>query len=123
MLEQESDLLLHASLNNQARVHNGYHYPRSLSTAISSSRHFKTFCNEFKAAIKNDFAKYYAIANISSKTSSTQFYRLFKQFDIFIESVPNHIKAMFNPKLVSDVFLTREYAFDAAILGEIIRGS
>lgn len=121
VLEQESDLLLHASLNNQARVHNGYHYPRSLSTAVSSSRHFKTFCNEFKSAIKNDFAKYYAIANIGSKTSSTQFYRLFKQFDIFIESVPNHIKAMFNPKLVSDVFLTREYAFDAAILREILK--
>lgn len=121
VLEQESDLLLHASLNNQARVHNGYHYPRSLSTAVSSSRHFKTFCNEFKTAIKNDFAKYYAIANIGSKTSSTQFYRLFKQFDIFIESVPNHIKAMFNKKLVSDVFLTREYAFDAAILREILK--
>ncbi len=121
VLEQESDLLLHASLNNQARVHNGYHYPRSLSTAISSSRHFKTFCNEFKTAIKNDFAKYYAIANIGSKTSSTQFYRLFKQFDIFIESVPHHIKAMFNKKLVSDVFLTREYAFDAAILREILK--
>ncbi|WP_121727652.1 FAD-dependent oxidoreductase [Helicobacter labetoulli] len=121
VLEQESDLLLHASVNNQARVHNGYHYPRSLSTAISSRRHFKTFCNEFKLAIKNDFAKYYAIANIGSKTSSTQFYRLFKQFDIFIESVPNHIKAMFNPKLVNDVFLTREYAFDAAILREILK--
>lgn len=121
VLEQENDLLLHASLNNQARVHNGYHYPRSLSTAVSSSRHFKTFCNEFKSAIKNDFAKYYAIANIGSKTSSTQFYRLFKQFDIFIESVPHHIKAMFNPKLVSDVFLTREYAFDAAILREILK--
>ncbi|WP_104747110.1 FAD-dependent oxidoreductase [Helicobacter bilis] len=121
VLEQESDLLLHASLNNQARVHNGYHYPRSLSTAISSRRHFKTFCNEFKAAIKNDFAKYYAIANIGSKTSSTQFYRLFKQFDIFIESVPHHIKAMFDKKLVSDVFLTREYAFDAAILREILK--
>ncbi|BDB66385.1 hypothetical protein Hc94105_0577 [Helicobacter cinaedi] len=121
VLEQESDLLLHASLNNQARVHNGYHYPRSLSTAISSRRHFKTFCNEFKTAIKNDFAKYYAIANIGSKTSSTQFYRLFKQFDIFIESVPNHIKAMFNKKLVNDVFLTREYAFDAAILREILK--
>ncbi|WP_281650362.1 FAD-dependent oxidoreductase [Helicobacter bilis] len=121
VLEQENDLLLHASLNNQARVHNGYHYPRSLSTAISSRRHFKTFCNEFKTAIKNDFAKYYAIANIGSKTSSTQFYRLFKQFDIFIESVPNHIKAMFNKKLVNDVFLTREYAFDAAILREILK--
>ena len=28
---------------------------------------------------------------------------------------------MFNKKLVSDVFLTREYAFDAAILREILK--
>ncbi len=48
ILEQEKDLLTHASINNQARVHNGYHYPRSLSTAISSSRHFHTFCPQNK---------------------------------------------------------------------------
>ncbi|WP_334083985.1 FAD-dependent oxidoreductase [Helicobacter typhlonius] len=121
ILEQEKDLLTHASINNQARVHNGYHYPRSLSTAISSSRHFHTFCKDFKEAIKDDFHKYYAIASIGSKTSSTQFYRLFKQFNIYIQSAPTHIKAMFNPSLISDVFCVREYAFDAAILRTMLR--
>lgn len=121
LIEQENNLLLHASINNQARVHNGYHYPRSLSTAISSHRHFKTFCNEFSQAIQDDFIKYYAIASIGSKTSSTQFYRLFKQFNIFIESAPIHIKAMFNPKLISDVFCTHEYAFNTDILRTILQ--
>lgn len=121
LLEQENDLLLHASINNQARVHNGYHYPRSLSTAISSHRNFQTFCSEFSQAIDNDFTKYYAIASIGSKTSSKQFYRLFKQFDIFIESAPTHIKAMFNERLVSDVFCVQEYAFNADILRSMLR--
>ena len=121
LIEQEKDLLLHASINNQARVHNGYHYPRSLSTAISSSRHFQTFCRDFKESIKDDFQKYYAIANIGSKTSSTQFYRLFKQFNIYIQSAPYHIKAMFNPNFISDVFCVREYAFDATILRAMLR--
>ncbi|MCH5314096.1 MAG: FAD-dependent oxidoreductase [Helicobacter sp.] len=121
LLEQESDLLLHASLNNQARVHNGYHYPRSLSTAISSSRHFQRFCREFAPAIKDDFSKYYAIANIGSKTSSVQFFRLFKQFGIPIESAPYYIKAMFDSRLISDVFSVRECVFDAHILRSILK--
>ncbi|WP_295699213.1 FAD-dependent oxidoreductase [uncultured Helicobacter sp.] len=121
IIEQESHLLLRASFHNQARVHNGYHYPRSLNTALSSARAFKRFCTEFAPAIKDDFTKYYAIAKIGSKTSATQFYRLFKQFDIFIESAPIHIKAMFNPSLVSDVFAVREYVFNADILRKMLQ--
>ena len=29
LIEREAELLSRASYNNQARVHNGYHYPRS----------------------------------------------------------------------------------------------
>lgn len=121
ILEQEGDLLLRASLNNQARVHNGYHYPRALGTALSSARHFRRFCDEFKEAICSDFSKYYAIASLGSKTSSRQFYRLFRQFHIPIESAPNHIKAMFDTRLVSDVFAVREYAFNANVLRKILK--
>ncbi|MCI5632896.1 FAD-dependent oxidoreductase, partial [Helicobacter sp.] len=30
ILEKENDILTRASLINQARIHGGYHYPRSL---------------------------------------------------------------------------------------------
>lgn len=33
LIEREPALLKRASYNNQARVHNGYHYPRSFTTA------------------------------------------------------------------------------------------
>lgn len=33
---KENDFMTHASYHNQARVHNGYHYPRSILTALRS---------------------------------------------------------------------------------------
>ena len=36
LLEREPKLLSRASYTNQARVHNGYHYPRSFTTAFRS---------------------------------------------------------------------------------------
>ena len=33
LVEREPGILTRASYNNQARVHNGYHYPRSFTTA------------------------------------------------------------------------------------------
>ena len=36
VVERETDLLARASYVNQARVHNGYHYPRSFMTAYRS---------------------------------------------------------------------------------------
>ena len=36
LVEREGALLTRASYNNQARVHNGYHYPRSILTAYRS---------------------------------------------------------------------------------------
>ena len=57
ILEKESDLMERASYNNQARVHNGYHYPRSLLTAFRSRLSFKQFCNEFSECIVDNFDK------------------------------------------------------------------
>ncbi|MCI5763058.1 MAG: FAD-dependent oxidoreductase, partial [Actinobacillus porcinus] len=36
ILEKEAQLLSRASYVNQARIHNGYHYPRSFTTAYRS---------------------------------------------------------------------------------------
>ena len=55
VLEQEIDILQRASYVNQARVHMGYHYPRSLVTAFRSLANFPKFIKDFDKAIKNDF--------------------------------------------------------------------
>ena len=123
LIEKERDLLLRASVHNQARVHNGYHYPRSLSTALSSARHFARFCDEFAPAIDSSFEKYYAIAKYGSKTSATQFYRLFKQFSIPIEPASDMARSLCDNALIEDVFCVQEYAFNANILRQILQES
>lgn len=44
VLEIEQAPFTRATYINQARVHMGYHYPRSLSTAMKSAGYFKRFC-------------------------------------------------------------------------------
>lgn len=61
-----------ASLINQARIHNGYHYPRSLSTAIESSKNYHRFIEDFSEAVI-EFDQKYAIPTRGSLTSSRQF--------------------------------------------------
>jgi len=55
ILEREGDLLTRASYGNQARVHNGYHYPRSLLTALSSAANYPQFRSEFSDRIDEAF--------------------------------------------------------------------
>jgi L-2-hydroxyglutarate oxidase LhgO len=58
IIEKEEDLMLRASLINQARVHNGYHYPRNIITAYRSYINFPRFTEEFKGCIIDDFQNY-----------------------------------------------------------------
>ena len=73
LLESESDLMQRASYRNQARVHQGYHYPRSLLTSLRSRVNFSRFINEYKGCVYSEFEKVYAIARSFSKTSAAQF--------------------------------------------------
>ena len=43
VLEIEKSAFKRASLINQARLHNGYHYPRSYQTASDSHKYFERF--------------------------------------------------------------------------------
>ena len=62
--EKHDEILGRASHANQARVHNGYHYPRSLLTALRSRANFPRFVREFADCIDDAFEKYYAIATL-----------------------------------------------------------
>lgn len=72
-----------ASLINQARVHNGYHYPRSLATAKQSSRNYSRFKEEFKEALI-DFDQIYSIPKRGSATSSKQFEDFCKRANLYL---------------------------------------
>ncbi|EES89906.1 conserved hypothetical protein [Helicobacter canadensis MIT 98-5491] len=120
IIEKEEDILRRASLINQARVHGGYHYPRSLVTAARSLKNFDRFCKDFSEAIKKDFEKYYVISRIGSKTNARQFYQIFQKMNAPISKAPNHIYNFFNRDMIEEIFCVREYAFNANILREIL---
>lgn len=116
ILEKESDLLLRASDNNQARVHNGYHYPRSLITALRSHINYSKFITDFRDVTDHKYLMTYAIAANNSKITSQQFIKLCRQIGSPLSVVTQEIRDLFNEKLIEDVFVVEEAVFDTAKL-------
>ena len=75
LVERETELFRHASYANQARIHGGYHYPRSLHTAYRSRVNFQAFVKDFPECVVSNFTKLYCIARHNSKVSPRQFER------------------------------------------------
>lgn len=116
LVERESALLTRASYNNQARVHNGYHYPRSFTTAFRSRVNLPRFVRDWPQAVKQDFTKLYAIARRNSKVTAKQFERFCQEIGAKIQPAETSMRALFEPRLIEDVFLVEEYVFDATKL-------
>lgn len=116
LVERESALLTRASYNNQARVHNGYHYPRSLTTAYRSRINLPKFVRDWPDAVKQDFTKLYAIARRNSKVTAKQFERFCVDIGAKIQPADSTLKKLFEPRLIEQVFLVEEYAFDTTKL-------
>ena len=53
VIECEPQPFQRATYVNQARVHQGYHYPRSISTAMKSALYFERFNEDFGFLIGN----------------------------------------------------------------------
>ena len=62
-----------ASYINQARVHQGYHYPRSISTAMKSAGYFVRFYKDYGFCINRSFDKVYATSSQYSWSNGVQF--------------------------------------------------
>lgn len=70
VLESEETPFSRATYVNQARVHQGYHYPRSLSTALKSAGYFRRFQEDYGFCINREFEKVYATSKEFSWSSA-----------------------------------------------------
>ncbi len=122
LCEKGSDLMTRASFANQARVHNGYHYPRSVLTAMRSRVSFPRFSDEFSECIDDSFEKYYLIGKALSKITALQFKNFCERIGAPYEMAENGISKLFNEKFVESAFKVREYAFDSVKLKSIMFG-
>jgi glycine/D-amino acid oxidase-like deaminating enzyme len=121
LLEAGAGLLSRASLNNQARVHNGYHYPRSFTTAYRSRVNMPRFARDWPGAVRRDFSAVYAIARRNSKVTGRQFERFCREIGASIEPAEAAIRTLFEPRLVEAIFRVEEFAFDATVLADRAR--
>ncbi len=118
VLEYDDEPFKRASWINQARVHNGYHYPRSYSTALKSSYYFERFTADYDFAIMNDFKQIYAISNKFSYTNAEQFTRFCNATNIPCKPIQPDL--YFKADLCAGVFETCEYSFDAKLIGQYL---
>ncbi len=120
LIEKEDRFMSRASYANQARVHNGYHYPRSVLTALRSRISFPRFVNEFRQCVVSEFAKYYLIGRPLGKVTARQFQKFCERIGAKCEVAPNNIRALASPTLIEACFSVVEYAFDAIMLRNIM---
>src|SRR5574344_2654894 len=116
VVEYDKEPFGRATYINQARVHMGYHYPRSYSTAIKSAGYFEKFVNDYPFSILADFDQVYATSKDYSWTNAEQFIKFCNASIIKCDRVDQ--KKYFKNNMCDGAFLTKEYTFDAQILKE-----
>ena len=119
LLEKEAQLLTKASIVNQARLHSGYHYPRSIATALMSNENKARFTREHQDFIHFSFDKYYAIDRFGSFTDANQFQRFCDYLNIQCKAVKDH--SYINFDRLDALFKTTEYTFDPILIANYYR--
>lgn len=118
VLECDTEPFKRATYINQARVHQGYHYPRSISTAMKSAGYFERFSKEYAFCINKEFDQLYAVSSQYSWTDGKQFKEFCKAAKIPCEELcPGNY---FKDGMCDGAFRTREYTYDAMLLKDYL---
>lgn len=117
LFEREPDLMQAASGINQYRLHRGYHYPRSLETAISSRDAEPLFVAAYAQATLDEIDHYYCIAAEGSKVTPEQYLRFCDAAGLEYEQVAIDLVT----DKVGISLRATERLFDPAKLRELVR--
>lgn len=120
LVEREAGLMARSSFVNQARVHGGYHYPRSFTTAYRSRVSMPRFCAEFPDAVFDRFACLYGVARKQSKVTVRQMERFCAAIGAPLEEAPEDLARLFDSRLIERAWLVEERAFNADRLRAIM---
>ncbi len=116
LVEEAPGLLSRASRVNQARLHNGYHYPRSFLTAARSRSNLGLFRRTFPTGVFDEFRHLYAIARSDSKVGFRHFKRFAAAIGASLGPASAADRRLFSPRLIEAVYEVVEPAFDVAAL-------
>ncbi len=110
LVEREARPWQKASAVNQARLHGGYHYPRSIATARLANGHRARFLKEHRDHVNHRFTQYYGIDRHASLTDAEQFQRFCRR--VGIPARPCVRDDLFLPDRLEALFETTEFSFD-----------
>ncbi len=116
LVEAEPILMNRASRVNQARIHTGFHYPRSALTAVKSMLLHRKFMQDFPDAVVSNFQMLYAIGRSHSKIPAHRFFRMFRDMGAPIRPAESRQVSLFDSRHVTGVFACEEAAFDCSVL-------
>ena len=121
LIEQSDQLSRRASRNNQSRIHNGYHYPRSLMTALGSQKNYEKFQQEFSDCVIDDFDHIYAISKENSKISAHQFENFCKTVNIPLNTISDKQRKQFDFNRIENAFLVSEAGINTDKMAQSIQ--
>jgi glycine/D-amino acid oxidase-like deaminating enzyme len=116
LIEREPGLMGRASYANQARLHNGYHYPRSLTTAYRSRVNLPRFVTDHPECVVDRVQSLYCVARRNSKVTARQFAKFCQQIGAEARPAPASLARLFDERAIEATFLVSEYAFDSTKL-------
>jgi glycine/D-amino acid oxidase-like deaminating enzyme len=119
VFESRSGPMKAASEFNQARVHGGYHYPRSLITAMRSRNLYRKFIEDYSDAVTENSLATYLIAN-NSKVSTDQFKRITKVIGAPLLPIQSRVRGLIDWSSVDAGFSVEEAVFDSSVLCDLL---
>ena len=105
-----------ASYHNQARVHHGYHYPRSPLTGQRSSESYGRFLRDYADCVPASNRKLYAVARRQSQVTALQFEAFCRRIQAPLSPAAPADAALFDREQIEKAWSAEEAVFDAARL-------
>lgn len=114
IFEKDKALMSNASFKNQARIHRGYHYPRSFLTGNRSQASYYEFIEKFSDCCVPS-KSYYGIAKTFSKISGSQFAEFCKKIDAPIFPI-GEFGEFLDSRLIEKAYEVEEVIFNSQLL-------
>ena len=116
LVEREEALLARASAVNQGRVHGGYHYPRSFTTARRSRANYLRFIHDHRDCVDDSHRMVYAVARERSHVTASQYESFCRAVGAPLSPAPEDVRRLFDPDAIEAAWLVEEAVFDVAKL-------
>jgi len=117
LVDPSEQLFTGATLCNQNRIHQGFHYPRSLATAMTARKYYDRFLIDYAPAVAGNERHLYVVAS-ESKVNATDFNNVMSRIGAHFKpiSTPDY----FTPGMIEASYETHELSFDITKMRELM---